>query len=338
MKMLETLRGRKSDIPPIWFMRQAGRYLPEYRELRRSCNGFLDLCYSPEKAAEVTLQPVRRFGMDAAILFSDILVLPHALGMEVRFVEGEGPKLTPLAHADDLAKLDLKKIEAHCTPVYETVMNVHASLPKETMLIGFCGAPWTVACYMIEGGGSKEFAKARQTAIREKWFADLMDLLVEGSVDYLLGQIAAGAHTVQVFDSWAGLLPPEEFERWVIAPTREIVARVKAQAPAVPIIGFAKGAGMQLPYYAQATGVDAVGIDFTMPLEWAAKHIPENIVLQGNLDPCLLAADGKKAAAQARKICKAWKDRAFVFNLGHGILPNTPIAHVEAVLAAVRGA
>ena len=338
MRLLDSLHGKVTDRPPVWFMRQAGRYLPEYKALRATCHGFLDLCYTPAKASEVTLQPITRFGFDAAILFSDILVIPHALGADVTFVEGEGPRIAPIRSADGLSALTMDRFDAHVAPVYETVMQVHARLPDDTALIGFCGAPWTVACYMVEGKGSKEFGFARQAAARrEPWFMAMIDLLVEASVDYLLGQIATGAHVVQIFDSWAGLLPPDDFQEFVITPTRRIIDRLRVEAPEIPIIGFPKGAGIKLPEYVAQTGVNGVGIDYTVAPEWAAEHIPSHIAVQGNLDPYLLAADKDRALHATQHILDTWKGRPFIFNLGHGILPHTPIDHVEAVVSRVQG-
>lgn len=322
---LAALAGETTPRAPFWFMRQAGRYLPEYRALRKEAGSFLDLCYSPELAAEVTVQPLRRYGMDAAILFSDILVVPHALGQEVAFREGEGPVLGAL----DIAALDIGGVATKAAPVYETVRKTRALLAEDPALdnqalIGFAGAPWTVATYMVEGGGSKEFMK-----IREMIYADpdrldaLMAVLTEATTDYLSRQIDAGAEAVQIFDSWAGVLPETMFEKYVIAPTAEIVADLRQQYPHVPVIGFPKGAGLLYKPYAQETGVTALGLDYTMPLDWAARELQGICPVQGCLDPAILLAGGDVMLAEARRILGAFSGGPFVFNLGHGINKQT---------------
>jgi uroporphyrinogen decarboxylase len=316
-------------------MRQAGRYLPEYRELRAQKGGFLDLCYDPDSAAEVTLQPIRRFGFDGAILFSDILVIPHAMGQHLSFTAGEGPRLNPpLSHAP-LSSLVPRP--ERLEPVYETVRRVAAALPAHTTFLGFAGAPWTVATYMVAGEGSKDHAAARIMAYREpEAFAELIERIVEITVDYLCGQIDAGVHAVQIFESWAGSLAPDQFERWVIEPTRTIVRAVKARRPGVPVIGFPKGAGGKLAAYAEGTMVDALGIDETVDPLWADSVLPPGLPVQGNLDPLALLTGGEALESAVRRIRQAFAARPHVFNLGHGILPQVPVDHVERLLELVR--
>lgn len=330
---------RPAVPPPIWLMRQAGRYLPEYREVRARAGGFLELCYSPELASEVTLQPIRRFGLDAAILFSDILVVPHALGQTVSFVEGEGPRLDPLRTKADVERLDKLQVASKFDLVNETVRRTRGALPAETALIGFCGAPWTVATYMVGGRGSPDQADARLMAYRDpETFSGLIDLLVEVSVEYLSGQISAGADVVQVFDSWAGSLPDSEFDRWVVAPTRRMVREVKARHPEIPIIGFPRAAGDKTPRYVRQTGVDGVSCDTGCSVPaMAALADGEKVVVQGNLDPLLLVAGGEMLEARVREILAALEGRPFIFNLGHGIVPQTPPENVAQLVALVRG-
>jgi len=336
--MVEVLNGTCRRPPPVWLMRQAGRYLPEYRELRARVNGFLDLCFTPALAAEVTLQPLRRYGLDAAILFSDILVVPAALGQPVTFVEGEGPRLDPVTDAAMLGRLSPTRLHDVLAPVYETVDRVKGALPPATTMIGFAGAPWTVACYMVEGGGSKDFAAVKTFAFSDPaGFADLIDLLVETTAAYLTRQIAAGAEVVQLFDSWAGVLPEAAFRRWVIAPTREIVGRVKARVPGVPVIGFPRGAGVLYEAYAAETGVDAVGLDTTVPVRWARERLQTRLPVQGNLDPMLLVAGGAGLSEGVSAILAGLGDGPLVFNLGHGVHLTTPPEHVAALVDAVRG-
>jgi uroporphyrinogen decarboxylase len=333
--LLAVLKGEKAEKPPIWLMRQAGRYLPEYRALRADKGGFLDLVYDAEAAAEVTLQPIRRFGFDGAILFSDILIVPHALGQGLRFEAGEGPRLWPTLLESPLSALEAvpERLEA----VYRTVEKVRAGLPPETTFLGFAGSPWTVATYMVAGQGSKDQAEARRLAYRDpRAFGEVIDSIIAMTVDYLSGQIEAGVEAVQLFDSWAGSLSPAQFERWVIAPNAEIVAALKVLHPEVPIIGFPKGAGGKLPAYARETGVDALGLDETVDPVWAAASLPPGLPLQGNLDPLALIAGGEALASAVERILSALEERPHIFNLGHGILPDTPIAHVEELLALVR--
>jgi uroporphyrinogen decarboxylase len=335
--LLAVLNGTRLDPPPIWLMRQAGRYLPEYRALRADKGGFLDLVHDSDAAAEVTLQPIRRFGFDGAILFSDILVIPHALGQDLRFVAGEGPRLSPPLVDQSLAALT--RVPDRLEPIYATVRKVAAALPAETTFLGFAGSPWTVATYMVAGQGSREQADTRRMAYRDpQAFGAIIDAIADTTVDYLIGQIEAGVDAVQLFDSWSGSLAPAEFERWVVAPTADIVDRVRARAPGVPIIGFPKGAGGKLAAYARETQVDAIGLDETVDPLWADGALPKSLPVQGNLDPLALVAGGQTLADAVARIRGAFTERPHVFNLGHGIVPDTPIAHVEELLAMVRNA
>jgi uroporphyrinogen decarboxylase len=333
--LLAVLRGGKAEALPVWLMRQAGRYLPEYRELRARKGGFLELVYDPDAAAEITLQPIRRFGFDGAILFSDILIVPHALGQSLRFEAGEGPRLSPPLVDSVLAALGAAP--ERLDPIYRTVEKVKASLPSETAFLGFAGSPWTVATYMVAGQGSKEQAEARRYAYRDpQAFGEIVEAIAAMTVDYLSGQVRAGVEAVQLFDSWAGSLSPAQFEQWVIAPNARIVSAFKARHPDVPVIGFPKGAGGKLAAYARETGVDALALDETVSPEWAAAELPKQLPLQGNLDPLALIAGGEALESAVRRIISAFEDRPHVFNLGHGILPDTPIAHVEHLLRLVR--
>ena len=336
--VLAVLKGERRDPPPVWMMRQAGRYLPEYRELRQAKGGFLDLVYDSDAAAEITLQPLKRFPqIDAAILFSDILIVPFALGQNLTFVAGEGPRLTPrLANSG----LDgLKPYFERLDPIYATVAKVKAGLDPSKTLLGFAGAPWTVATYMVAGQGSRDQAETRLYAYADSGrMSALVERIVDVTVDYLSGQIDAGADAVQLFDSWAGSLAPAEFERWVIAPTRAIVEALKSRRPGVPIIGFPKGAGGKLGAYARETGVDAVGLDETVDPAWAHSVLPDGMPVQGNLDPLLLLAGSDRLEQSVAHIRHALQGRPHVFNLGHGIIKETPIAHVERLMASVKGA
>ena len=333
--LLDTLRGHSGPRRPVWLMRQAGRYLPEYRALRAVKGGFLELVHDSEAAAEITLQPIRRFGFDGAILFSDILVIPHALGQDLAFLEGEGPHLSPALV--DMALGSLQAAPERLEPIYRTVRLVREQLRPDTTLLGFAGSPWTVATYMIAGQGSRDHQAARLMAYRDPAaLQSIVEAIVAASVEYLTGQIEAGAEAVQLFDSWAGSLAPVEFERWVIAPNAAIVAALKARHPNLPVIGFPKGAGEKLPAYARETGVDAVGIDETIDPLWANRELPAGMPFQGNLDPQLLLAGGGELDTAARRILDAFAGRPHVFNLGHGIDKETPIAHVERLLAVVR--
>ncbi len=331
--LLAVLKGERRDPPPVWLMRQAGRWLPEYRALRAEAGGFLNMVYVPERAVEITLQPVRRFGMDGAILFSDILVVPHALGQELSFVEGEGPRLAPALADGDLSWLH--PCPQRLDPVYETVRRLRAALAPEVALIGFAGAPWTVATYMVAGEGERE--PARALAYRDPAaFAGVIERLVHATIAYLKGQIEAGAQAVQLFDSWSGALAADQFERWVIEPTARIVEALHAVCPGVPVIGFPRGAGHKLVRYAQATGVDAIGIDETIDPEWAHAVLPPGLPVQGNVDNLALVAGGAALEAAVARCLAAFRHRPHVFNLGHGCVPATPIAHVEALLMQVR--
>lgn len=333
--LLAVLTGEKASRKPIWLMRQAGRYLPEYRALRADKGGFLALVYDPDAAAEITLQPIRRFGFDGAILFSDILIVPHALGQDLVFEAGEGPRLSPALVEADLETLapEPERLE----PIYRTVEKVKAALPPETTLLGFAGSPWTVATYMVAGRGSKEQGEARRLAYRDpERFDAIVERLAETTVDYLSGQIRAGVEAVQLFDSWSGSLAPAQFERWVVAPTARIVAALKERHPEVPVIGFPKGAGGKVGAYARETGVDAIGLDETVDPAWAARQLPEGLPVQGNLDPLALIAGGAALEDAVARIISAFEGRPHVFNLGHGILPDTPVANVERLLALVR--
>ena len=335
--LLAALAGVRQPVPPLWLMRQAGRYLPEYRAIRAKAQSFLDFCYTPALATEATLQPIRRFGFDGAILFADILVVPDALGQSVTFAEGEGPRLKPIESAADLAALRDEADWSRLGPVFETVARVKASLPDEVALIGFCGAPWTVASYMIAGRGTPDQAPARLFAYRHPdLFAALIDRLVDVSAAYLTRQLAAGAEAVQIFDSWAGVLPPAEFERWCVAPIARIVAKLRAVAPTAPIIAFPRGAATQLGKFAELDGLAAVGLDTAVDPGVAAAALPQRLALQGNLDPLALLAGGPALDHAIDRTLDGFADRAHVFNLGHGILPETPIAHVERLVARLR--
>nr|WP_166177715.1 uroporphyrinogen decarboxylase [Altererythrobacter segetis] len=334
--LLETLRGNASARRPIWLMRQAGRYLPEYRELRAEKGGFLELVYDSAAAAEITLQPVRRFGFDGAILFSDILIVPHAMGQDLAFLAGEGPQLGP--RLVDVALDRLQAVPERLQPIYRTVSLVRDQLGPETTLLGFAGSPWTVATYMVAGEGSRDQHLARALAYRDAGaFQAIVDAIVAFTIDYLSGQIAAGAEAVQLFDSWAGSLAPDQFERWVVAPNSAIVDAIRGRHPGVPVIGFPKGAGSKLVAYARETGVDAVGLDETIDPLWAMRELPPGLPVQGNLDPLLLLAGGRELEQRARWILDAFAGRPHVFNLGHGIDKETPIVHVERLLEVVRG-
>lgn len=333
--LLQTLRGKKTDQIPVWLMRQAGRYLPEYRELRAQKGGFLELCYDAKAAAEVTLQPIKRFGFDGAILFSDILIVPHAMGQKLWFEAGEGPRLAP--RLVDTALASLAAAPEHFEAIYETVRTVAAQLDDKTTFMGFAGSPWTVSTYMTHGQGSKDQGVTRRYAYQDEGaFAELINAIIENSVEYLLGQVDAGVDAVQLFDSWSGSLSPSQFEKWVIAPNAEIIARLKNVHPDLPIIGFPKGAGDKLPAYARETGADAIGLDETIDPLLAHQNLPEGLPVQGNLDPLALIAGGAALDQSVDHIMSVFEDRPHVFNLGHGILPDTPIAHVEQLLTLVR--
>lgn len=336
-RMLAALQGNVTDRPPFWFMRQAGRYLPEYREVRSQAGNFLDLCYNSSLATEVTLQPIRRFGMDAAILFADILLVCDALGQGLSYQEGEGPVLDAIRSASDLTKLNTSNCDATLAPVYDTVSRLSQDLPKETTLIGFAGAPWTVAAYMVEGRGSKDFAEPRLFALRDPdGFQQLIDILVEVTIDYLSKQVQAGAEAVQLFDSWSGQVPAAGFDAWCVEPVRQITSALKEKYPGLPVIGFPRGAGPQLTTYMAKTGVDAVSLDQSMPVDWVAQNVQPTGAVQGNLDPLAVVAGGDAMIDQARGIVEALRAGPFVFNLGHGLVPQTPPEHVEALSTWLR--
>ena len=335
--LLSVLRGERREAVPMWMMRQAGRYLPEYRQLREEKGSFLSLVYDPEAAAQITLQPLERFPeLDAAILFSDILIIPFALGQNLTFVSGEGPRLTP--PLIDAALDELTAYPGRLDPIYETVRKVKERLPHDKTLIGFSGSPWTVATYMVAGQGSRDQAEARQLAYADpKRFGDIIGRIEEVTFDYLSRQIEAGAEAVQLFDSWAGSLSPAQFEQWVIAPTARLVKKLRAKHHDIPVIGFPKGAGGKLRVYADETKVAAVGLDETVDPAWAAGELPEALPVQGNLDPLALLSGGKPLRTAVRRILDAFADRPHIFNLGHGILPNTPIENVQQLIRQVKG-
>lgn len=332
--LLQTLDGQANDIPPIWLMRQAGRYLPEYRATRAEAGGFLDLCYTPALAEEVTLQPIRRYGFDASILFADILLIPEAMGQKLWFETGEGPRLTPISNGDSL---NLDTVTDHLAPVIETVGRLNRSLPKETTLIGFAGAPWTVASYMVAGRGTPDQAPARALAARDpQAFQSIIDKLIAASIDYLAAQVEAGAEVLQLFESWASSLHGADFERWCVAPVAAIVAGLRARGVDVPIIGFPRAASYDMAAYCQATQIQALGLDTSADRNEMMKTVPVSIVLQGNLDPMVLVEGGEKLRQAVRSIKRDFAGRPYIFNLGHGIVPQTPPEHVADLLRYVR--
>ncbi|HPG88361.1 MAG TPA: uroporphyrinogen decarboxylase [Hyphomicrobium sp.] len=336
-RFLKPFAGEAVSPPPMWLMRQAGRYLPEYRATRKDAGSFLDLCYNPKLAAEVTLQPIRRYGFDASILFSDILVVPDALGQAVTFAEGEGPRLEPIRAVEGLARLSLSKVDEKFGSVWETVARLRQDLPRETALIGFCGAPWTVATYMVEGRGSTDQSAARGWAYRDPvGFSQLIDILTEASIAYLIGQIKAGADVIQIFDSWAGSLAENQFQQWVVMPTARIVNALRSAYPDVPVIGFPKGAASQLAHFVEGTNVDGVSCDTSCPLGVMQQVAARGVVAQGNLDPLLLVAGGDALDRRVDEILDAMTGRRFIFNLGHGIVPETPPEHVAQLVERVR--
>ena len=335
-KFLQTLAGARFPTPPVWLMRQAGRYLPEYRALRAATKSFLDLCYTPDKAVEVTLQPIRRFGFDAAIIFSDILVVPDALGQKVWFEEGEGPKLLALSDPSQFGRLSRARLPEHLAAVYDAIRLARAALAEHTALLGFAGAPFTLACYMIEGGATRDFAKVKGWAYRHpESFGLLIDLLGDAVIDHLVYQIDAGADAVQLFDSWAGVLAGPAFERWVIAPNAAIIAGLRARHPSVPVIFFPRGAGAN---YAAAGSIGAagIGLDTSVPIDWARATLPRQLTLQGNLDPQVLVTGGAALAREVARIRTGLGGGPFIFNLGHGIVPETPPEHVAELVRLVR--
>ncbi len=336
--LLDALQGRTSARPPIWLMRQAGRYLPEYQALRKQAETFIDFCLTPDLAVEATLQPVRRYRLNAAILFSDILVVPHALGQWVGFEQGEGPKLEPVREAEAIDALELDGLTDRLAPVYEAAKRIGRTLDADVAFIGFAGAPWTVATYMIEGGSSRDFSMVKRMALGDPHsFGKLMDVLTEATIEHLLAQIEAGADVVQVFDSWAGVLSETDFERFAIEPMRRIVNRIKDSARPVPVIGFPRGAGASYAQYVAATGVDAVSLDTSVPLGWARDQLQPMATLQGNLDPEVLVTGGPLLERETRRIMGALGEGPFIFNLGHGVNKDTPAEHVAHLVDLVRG-
>ena len=336
-KILDVLTGKPVDPPPVWLMRQAGRYLPEYRQVRATAKDFIDFCLSPDKATEVTLQPIRKFGFDAAILFADILLIPMALGRKVWFVAGEGPQLDPLS-VDDIDNLEIGNVEGLLGPVGQTVRNLSVNLPEETTLIGFAGAPWTVATYMIEGGGSKDRWNTRHMYwAHPAAMARLLDLLADATIRYLIMQAKAGAEVLKIFDSWAEGLPPPMFYDVVIRPTRRIVDGLRKAGIDVPVIGFPKGAGPNYVPYARESGVDALALDHGLNTQWALESLPPEMPLQGQLDPAVLRAGGSGLDAEIDRIISAFRGRPHIFNLGHGITPDVPIDHVHQLVSRIRG-
>lgn len=336
-RFIETLKGNLVDRPPFWFMRQAGRYLPEYRETRKQAGGFLDLCYNPDLATEVTLQPIRRYQMDAAILFSDILVIPDALGQEVSFKEGVGPVLKSIGNQKELKHLSLENIHTHLSPVYETVSKLKEKLPRETALIGFAGAPWTVATYMVEGTGSKDQEKARDWALKDEFgFLALINILVEATSQYLLKQIEFGAEAIQLFDTWSGSLSETDFRKLCIEPTKKIVENIKNTYPNIPVIGFPKGSGVKYVEFIKETKVDGISLDTCTPLNFAVKELQPHVTVQGNLDPRLMVVGGDKMLNEAERILKSLKNGPHIFNLGHGFTPDVPPENVELLSEFLR--
>jgi uroporphyrinogen decarboxylase len=336
--LLRTLRGEALPRPPIWLMRQAGRYLPEYRALRAKAKNFIELALNPDLAVEVTLQPIRRFGMDGAILFADILLLPYALGQRLEYLEGEGPRLEPIRDAAAAGRLSDVRAADILSPVMQTVKGVRAALPPEVTLIGFAGAPWTVATYMIEGRGKTDYENCRRMMWSEPTlFAAIMDKLVDATAAYLNAQAEAGAEVLKIFDSWAGAVPAPLFDMAVIAPTARIVKAVKARHPNIPIIGLPRGAGSHVARYAAETGVDAVGIDHMTDMASAAAALPGGVVAQGNLDPMLLMVGGAAMEAETRRVLASMKGKPFIFNLGHGVLQHTPPEHIARLVELVKG-
>ena len=334
---LEVLNGKRRNPPPIWLMRQAGRYLPEYRELRAKAGGFLELCYTPDFAVDVTLQPIDRFGLDAAILFSDILVIPDSLGQNVSFVEGTGPVLEPVRNANDVSNLSISNVLDKLSPVYEAVKILSKRLGSETALIGFSGAPWTVACYMIEGQTSRDFQNIKKFCYQDpKLFGQLIDILVDATIAHLSSQVEAGAEALQIFESHAGVLPEREFQKWIIKPVERIVTTLRGRWPNLPIIGFPRGAGAMYSQFAEQTGVNAVSLDTTVSLAWANDNLPSGMPIQGNLDPVYLIAGGSVMDDAVDNIIGKWKNRPHIFNLGHGVDKQTNPDNVLRLTEYIR--
>lgn len=335
--LLSALHGQTVSPPPLWLMRQAGRYLPEYRTTRAEAGGFLNLCFDPVKATEVTLQPIRRYGFDGSILFSDILIVPHALGQAVTFEAGEGPRLQPIRSVTEIPAFNPAAFDEKAAPVYAAVKSIRAALPAETTFLGFAGAPWTVATYMVEGGSSKDYANAKKWFFRApEEFGALINRITEATIHYLSRQVEAGVDVIQIFDSWAGALAAEDFIRWVIEPNRKIVSALKERYPGLPIICFPRGAGLMYLDFTRTVRPDGISIDTTIPVEWAAKTLQPLACVQGNLDPLALVAGGQALTDGIDRICRALKNGPFIFNLGHGILPETPPDHVAQLVARVR--
>ncbi len=335
--LLNTLKGNLSDSVPFWFMRQAGRYLPEYREVRSTCPSFMDFCYNPEKACEVTLQPIRRYGMDGAILFADILVVPDGLGQKVWFETGKGPQLTPIIDQKTFSGLSLDGFDAKVSNVYQTLRLLKNSLPDDVTLLGFAGAPWTVLTYMIAGQGSKDHAAARQLGYKNPYlFESMLNMVVDATAEYLIAQIDAGADAVQIFDSWSAAISEKKFQDWIIAPTRAIVDKIRKKHRETPIIGFPRLAGAQYPNYVKSTGIDAVGLDTGVPLDWAKNYVQSLVPVQGNMDPHHVVAGGKSMVMEANRILEALKDGPHIFNLGHGFVPETPPEHVALLCETLK--
>ncbi|MFK7901982.1 MAG: uroporphyrinogen decarboxylase [Nitratireductor sp.] len=340
-KVMNVLNGKSYDVPPIWLMRQAGRYLPEYKETRKRAGNFLNLCYTPELATEVTLQPIDRFGFDASILFSDILVIPDAIGRKVRFVEGEGPRLEPITAQEINSLVDQFKSSEEAieflTPVFEAVKSIRGALPDETTFLGFCGAPWTVATYIIAGRGTPDQAPTRTFSYQHPVeFEKLLNLLADVSADYLITQLKSGADAVQLFDSWSGVLGNSDFENWCIKPVKRIVDKVRKEIPDAKIIGFPKGAGFNYLDYKNKTGVDALSLDWTIPFK-TAQELQKECPIQGNLDPLRLLVGGDALNSGIDTILEHFANGPFIFNLGHGITPQVPIKHVEDMIKRIRG-
>lgn len=336
-KILDLFQGKVLPSPPLWFMRQAGRYLPEYRNVRKQCSTFLDLCYTPELAAKVTLQPLDRFNIDAAILFSDILVVPHALGQHVSFEEKKGPLLSPLSLSSFQDGLVFENVIQKLKPTYEAIRLVKGKLPATKAFIGFAGAPWTLALYMLEGQGSRDFAKAKQQAFeQEDKFTQFLDKLVDAISIHLIEQVTCGINVLQIFDTWAGLCPATHFDKWILQPTSKLTSLVKKAYPHVPIIGFPKGIGVNLVDYGKLSGASALSLDSVTSLSWAAQVLPENLILQGNMDPVVLVSGGDVLGKTIQIIHQKMNKRPYIFNLGHGILPQTPIKNVEDCIKWIR--
>ncbi len=335
--LIRALNGETFSVPPIWLMRQAGRYLPEYRETRKQAGNFLELCYNPDLAVEVTLQPIRRYDLDASIMFSDILVVPDALGQRVEFREGEGPVLEPIQAVEALNVLSPEGIIDHLQPVFETIRRLRRELPQDKTLIGFAGSPWTVAIYMVEGRGGTDGGTARRWAYQEpESFSQLMDVLVQATTEYLIAQVDNGVEVLQLFDSWSGVLSEDQFRKWSIEPTRKIIDGVRAVHPHIPVIGFPRGGGLMAAEYIRETGVSGISLDANAPLEWAKETLQPLATLQGNLDNQLLVSGGAEMDRSVRRILEVLGTGPFIFNLGHGIVPSTPPENVARVVELVR--